>query len=458
MSSVPTLLPVYSSTKVIFASNGVGIAWDTRGVRFLVAESTRKDHHSPPQVAQEFKFENEEILDVAVHDDDLFILTGIPTGDQWRRQLRRGQRWDEDQWTNDHPLYSYDLRLFSVHQCSQMGVTLQLPDQGVKASIHAGTNKVIVQLIGPNCYASVWRTPTAGIQHWQCVHEELTWDPDIIAKKLGFRNHQEEIAHIKATGDAAAPNGDRERFKDVEFLDYAFITDTLVLRIRDVGVADYSDREWVAEVIDVSSMEGVDGRTEAPTVVHSLLRHSYVTGGIIEAFIHTPTKFSEDDWISITLTSDEGVFQMFYRVNELVHHRNTNPHVTRESNDPFTDYAFWDLGPTFSGRLALHPAVDVDPTSDLPVPSLRFLRFATQGNGLDCIDIPVMRLFDGDPALVLASLQAAKHHLPPYVVAWDGRDTVCIICRDSKQAEPPALFFVQLGHDTLERLAGDSSA
>jgi hypothetical protein len=91
------------------------------------------------------------------------------------RRLRRRSNWSDDPWTEDHPLYSYGLRLFSLQRSSQVGPVLWLADQGVNAVIRAGTNAAIVNLIGPHCYASMWKPPGASQADWYCFHEELTW-------------------------------------------------------------------------------------------------------------------------------------------------------------------------------------------------------------------------------------------------------------------------------------------
>ncbi|KAJ6589521.1 hypothetical protein B0H19DRAFT_1367834 [Mycena capillaripes] len=206
MSLTPNLLTISSSTRAIFSPDGVCITWEAERVQISVSESAQVDRSSLPKVVEELKFDHEEILDVAVNDDGLFILTGIPTGTQWRRQLKRHEYLNEDPWTKDRPLYSYGLRLFSVQNRSQTGDTLWLPDAGVNAAIRAGTHKAIVKSIGPNCYASIWQAPSVDGE-WHCLHQELSWDPDIIAKKIGFQNHQEELAHITETHDHKAPVG-----------------------------------------------------------------------------------------------------------------------------------------------------------------------------------------------------------------------------------------------------------
>jgi hypothetical protein len=121
--------------------------------------------------------------------------------------------------------------------------------------------------------------------------------PNLIAKKLGFQNYQEEIAHVRATGDTHPPGslGWRSGYEDVEILDYAFISNTWALRIHSaclnegVGV-------WRAEVIDLSAINRSAGNAE----VHAV-DGGYVYRGITGAFISTPTTFCEDDWISVTV-------------------------------------------------------------------------------------------------------------------------------------------------------------
>ncbi|KAJ6614403.1 hypothetical protein B0H10DRAFT_2191551 [Mycena sp. CBHHK59/15] len=309
-SPFPSAAPILSSTRVVFAPNRIAIAWNGTEVQLVLPEFTQVDRLSRSKIIQEIKFEKEEILDVAVHDDNLFILTGILSGTQWRRQLRRRIWWDDDPWTKDHALYSYGLRQFSLQRRSQTGPTLWLPDQGVNAVIRAGKHAVIVKLIGPDCYVSIWRAPSALDADWHCYHEELTWDSE------------EEIAHIKATDDDTAPEGGEHIHAGWRY--------------------DDGEGEFWAEVLDLSAMSRLRGRQR--------------------------------------LLLFEGAFQAFYRVSNLNQVNSDRgghvDRVTRKTGNYFIQYAFENLGPTFSGRFALLPAVDIDPKSPTPdVPSLRFLCF-----------------------------------------------------------------------------------
>ncbi|KAJ7844985.1 hypothetical protein B0H13DRAFT_2676062 [Mycena leptocephala] len=315
MSLKPISLTISSTSRATLCPDGVGIVWDVTGVQLAISETTQPGHPSHPKIVEEIKFEHEDILDVAVHDDDLFILTAIPTGTQWRRELRRRENWNDDPLTKDHTLQSYFLRLFSVQKRTQTGTTLRLPRQG--------------------CYASIWTPPRSANEEWHRFHEELTWDPDLIAKKLGFQNYQEEIAHVRATGDAHSPG--------------------------NLG--------WQSGSAGSAEVHAVDG--------------GYVYRGITGAFISTPTTFCEDDWISVTVLGLETASQVFFRVSKLIHRARSNSqgyvdHITRETRDPFIRYAFKGLGPSLSGRVVLLPAVDLDRNAELPLASLRFLHLGAR--------------------------------------------------------------------------------
>ncbi|KAJ6547932.1 hypothetical protein DFH09DRAFT_1087401 [Mycena vulgaris] len=461
------------STRALFSPTGICIAWDAGKVQLLLPDFTQDTSPSEAHLLQVIAFGNEEILDVAVHDDDLYILSGVPAGNEWRRRLRRRSHWDDDPWTKDHPLYSYGLRFFSLQRSSQVGPALWLADQGVNAVIRAGTNTAIVKLIGPHCYASMWKPPGQSQADWHCFHEELTWDPDLIARELGFQDAEDEITHIRETDDDSSPGVDsgwRNEYTDVEFLDYAFISDTLVLRLRDSGMDD-ADGWFSAEVLDLSEMKQSPGRQEAPALVASLVRETTIYMEMTKGFINTPLTFSDDDWFSITLISVDGIFQTFFRVSDFSQSglkdgaRIDAPPGIREPTEPFLEYAHKYLGPTFSGRLALLPAVDVDAESATPdVPSVRFVRLPPVGNEVTYLDVPFMSLFVDDSSLIPELPHAAKRDglgLPSYLISWDGRDTICITYRDNRWQVGPGRrnlsqgWFIRLSHDITDRLRLD---
>ncbi|KAJ7659101.1 hypothetical protein DFH06DRAFT_436653 [Mycena polygramma] len=464
MSFAPIpLTTISSATRAIFSPDGVCIIWDAHDLQLC-----KSSEGEAPEIVYEIKFTGEEILDVAVHDDELFVLTGIPTGTRWRRELRRYEYWDKDPWTKDRPLYSYSLRTFTIRQRSAIGPTLRLPDEGVKASIRAGKHTAIVKSIGPECYASVWRAPNGMGGQWNCLHKELSWDPDVIAKKLGFRDHFEEVAHIKATNDERAPSGSgwRNRYGDAEFFDYSFISDTLVLRVRYGGLDDDDSGVWSAQVLDMSTID----ESGAPAVDTQSIPGTYIYRGITDAFINTPTTFSVDDWVSITLWGVEGAFQVFFcvfKLIETVKNPSKRPvdHVIRGTQEPFMRYAFQGLGPTLRREFAILPAFDVDRNSKLPVTSLRFLRFPAEGMAVEVLDVPFRSLFPGhypDVPEIPPSERDNAPGLPQYVVAWDGRHTLCVVFRDgSRPVRPeerkhPAAWLVWLSRDDRVRLGLDA--
>ncbi|KAJ6589520.1 hypothetical protein B0H19DRAFT_1249052 [Mycena capillaripes] len=192
-------------------------------------------------------------------------------------------------------------------------------------------------------------------------------------------------------------------------------------------------------------MKLAPGRTdsEAPTVGEALrIPGTYIYRGITKAFINTPTTFSEDDWVSITLAGLDGAFQVFFCVSRLIKPQDKSwgsvDHFVRGPRDPFIRYAFKGLGPTFSGQLAL-PALDIDRNSELPVASLRFLRFSPERNGMQSVDIPFASLIT-ENRTDIKTPQAERDDysagVPPYVVSWDGLDNLCVLYCDGRPVNP----------------------
>ncbi|KAJ6552840.1 hypothetical protein B0H19DRAFT_1295240 [Mycena capillaripes] len=407
-SSFPPALTITASTMFIFSPAGIGISWEPSEVR-LVQVNDRAEG----EIIREIRFDKEEIIDVAVHDDELFILTGISEGTQWRRQLKRRQNLDDDEWTDDHPLRS------------QTGSTLWLSGHGVNAVLRAGKNMAIVKIIGPDCYVSMWRAPNGPSDaSWHCFHEELTWDPDLIAKEIGLENADVELAAIQA----AEANDEQDELEvhrryqhqDVEFLDYAFLSDKLAVRIRDVG---QDDGEVASE-----------GTFQAIYPVTSLVPANSNGGEALEC-----------------VSADAGGRQVDC--------------ITREYQDGFIAYTFTNLGPNFYGALALHPAFDIDPQSAVTdVPTMRFLRFTTPEIQVKSIDIPFTSLFEEDPCEAPEVPKDERSTLGnPYVISWDGRDTICVIYRDSvfvaaDERKASRGWFMKLPHDILLELGVDTSS
>lgn len=72
----------------------------------------------------------------------------------------------------------------------------------------------------------------------------------MIAKEIGFQDAQEEQRHLAATGGEWNGKEQRSQFVDEEILDYAFLTDTLVLRLREVAYPRTELEFWV-EVFEI---------------------------------------------------------------------------------------------------------------------------------------------------------------------------------------------------------------
>ena len=84
-SPFPAAAALSPSTRALFSATGICIAWDAGKVQLLLPDFTQDTSPSEAHLLQVIAFEHEEILDVAVHDDDLYVLSGIPAGNEWRR-------------------------------------------------------------------------------------------------------------------------------------------------------------------------------------------------------------------------------------------------------------------------------------------------------------------------------------------------------------------------------------
>ncbi|KAJ7149683.1 hypothetical protein C8R46DRAFT_1230361 [Mycena filopes] len=469
----------WRSPHFVFAQRGLGIFWEANRVH--LAESECPDNSGPcePKILQHLSFEGEEVLDVAVHDNNLAILTGILTGGQWRRRLRRREDRHEDLWTTDHPLRSYGVRLFSLQSRLQIGPAMWLPDVGVDASIRAGPNAVIVMITGPTCYASFWRMPHPPDNTWHCFHRELTWDPDVIAKQLGFSNHQEELAHIETTDDDRAPGdattqklGWRRYCEDTALMDYVFISDSQAVRLRDTGVDDGSGI-FQLEVLDLSGMTtAAVGWTVAPVLSQTIVHHTDIYVGMPRGSISAPTTFSDKDCISVIVICSEGIIETFWTVSSLTTSDPEMDLAEKEVRDGLVHSILKGLGPTFSdmniverdvmgtfkgsgptffGMQTVFPEVD-EPYSLAGVPTVRFFAFPHT-----LVDVPLAKLLPGDlaPLPGKSNSEYDEVTLSRCAVFWDGGNTVCVTYRDSSiTPEVRRQWFVKLGQDILEELHG----
>ncbi|KAJ7454230.1 hypothetical protein FB451DRAFT_1184985 [Mycena latifolia] len=400
----PTI-PIIASIQVLFGPNGLGITWDNTRVQPIVPDFTQATHPSPSKIVHEIKFEA-DVFDIAVHVNDLFCVDRNS-----RRQLQRRTYLQDHEWTKEHPLCSYKVHLFSFGKRSQTGPALALPDEGVNATIHAGKGAVSVKLIGPHCVAlaTFWKTPIAEDDDWHCLHQELIWT-------VGFKDAEQEITHINQPDEADASleevaesfPGWRFEYWDKEIIDYTFITDTFALRLRERALENQEGEFW-AEVIDLTKMVCSRERQTAPAVVKIFIRHTFIYKGMVIPWINAPTRFSDGNWLSITLILLTDVY------------------------GPFIEYAWQDFGPTCFGPIALFPSVDIDPNSpSRPRPIYQYSASSawTVGDVIEVVYVPFMSLF---------------------------ADTLCMIYRDCEDAEPETRkssrgWFIRLEHDVLECL------
>ncbi|KAJ6602290.1 hypothetical protein B0H10DRAFT_2230173 [Mycena sp. CBHHK59/15] len=191
-SSLPPSACRSASMKAFFAEAGLLIAWDKSAAQVIALDSFLEK-----KVIQYISFNDAEVADVASFGNELFVLTRIPLGSTW--------------------------------------ASLDIPQHAVHAVIRVWHGKAIVRLTGPTCVTSFWSTPGLETPEWTLVYQELTWDPEEIAKELGFENSAEEITSRRclASVDEGPEGGkdseeeileERSEYRDREILDHIYLS------------------------------------------------------------------------------------------------------------------------------------------------------------------------------------------------------------------------------------------
>jgi hypothetical protein len=286
---------------------------------------------------------------------------------------------------------------------------------------------------------------------------------------------------LEPEGDWKAPRHD---FVDVETLDYAFLSDTLVVRLREssdgikfwfemfeikrdpthsvtpvllkLHVAWWSDYPELTEAALIAENSGAD-----LGCLSMWIQNSYVAG--YSSVYTLGSSFPCSGKYSLSVMDVAKLIECL-----------SNPSLLAEAIDPMDLVCYHNqdsqAGAPFSAtsqegirsmttrKILLFPALDLDPTSPDPAtPLIRFLRFGKVGDPVQTIDIPISKLIPADELLRGFCDQLKSVSPPPFVLSWDGRSRLCIIFRQTgvclEDNEPhPRAWFVTLGSEILARI------
>ncbi|KAJ6601898.1 hypothetical protein DFH09DRAFT_1355160 [Mycena vulgaris] len=305
--STPTSLTVSSNTTTLFTANGHSILWDPSGVQFVCLSYDG----NTPLVDNNVRvaFEGEEIEDIATFDDKVFVLTKRSLGGLWSRPWKRrsGPKFLGDPYYIEQHLFTYTVRIFSTDGKIQIGNPLYLQQEGVDGIIRAGPNRIIVRVIGQECIASIWLSPSDDRVDWVPIYSELTWDPDIIAKQNGFEDAQAELDHLMSTtkrdsnpADITQHFDDRDDFDDDEILDYAFLSDTHIVRLRETAYSTYDLDIWL-EVVEITVPSELERRPAPPILLKVVLPWYWSHAELSDSYLGTEPTFSEHRCLSVRI-------------------------------------------------------------------------------------------------------------------------------------------------------------
>ncbi|KAJ7271850.1 hypothetical protein C8J57DRAFT_1601530 [Mycena rebaudengoi] len=452
-------LQVSDSTHILFSSERTSVFWDDHSVRLVHLDDAGI---TKIETLKEISLDGQKIQAVEIHAQLLLVLTSTKSDTRWARPFRRRVRIEDDPWTAMNVVCSYDVHLIDLAQKSQIGPTLMVPVVGVYAEIRARMDKVLVKVIGPQDMAFIWQLSSPQMLSWTLLHEELTWDPDLIAGKMGFRNGAGELLRLEEIEATGEPLGDRrDEHGDEEILDYAFLSDTLVLRLHE-DIIDGTQVSYRIDVFELRSPTATTSDIGAP-LLRRFLHFSHCADGSTVASITADMAENElDSCIFITILNGDAVFQAILGVPELLSAVYT-PQVPRPRDmhklvyfahdwvTAFTGYIYTgnSKGPQMYGKRLLYPVPDMDPTSAAPeAPALRFQRLSTPGGQVDTKDVPLSSLFD-EWKLIEDRLRDSAAY-SRYTVSWDGHRTLCVIFRDYTYLETTAKAIPRGWYLTLE--------
>ncbi|KAJ6614079.1 hypothetical protein B0H10DRAFT_2046387 [Mycena sp. CBHHK59/15] len=462
---LPPSIKLSPSTRTLFSANRSSIVWDSQTLRII-----RLDEDSASlsaKLAQEIHWDGAEIADVAIFGDDLAILTRCAVGTEWKPPWQRRYDRLEDPWGYPRPLYSYTIALFSIELQLQTGESVLIPHHGVGALIRTGFHRVIVQIAGPKSISSFWEMPTADFPTWKLLHEELTWDPEVIAREIGFVNAEAELS---AT---VFPKGIRHEQRDREILDYVFLSSDIVLRLLEDAV-DRAGADFSVQAFDLqTSSGGPKGPTAAPSIFTLVVACSDIYIEKAEGLFTTSnTETHTPDFVIISLhCADNPCARIILRTSTLmgfVRDPETLPSPGGSSDGEIL-YEEWralqfmdhirswrdrasSLGPTIHNNVVFLPITDVDPESTDLQPLLRFMNVATESYGATNLDIPLATLLPNIPVQDLTPYIGQLW--PPTIAVWDGFATLCVILRGDHCEEDSIItgWYVKVDTSILEKI------
>ncbi|KAJ7877634.1 hypothetical protein B0H13DRAFT_1893084 [Mycena leptocephala] len=439
---LPANVSVSPTTRTLFTATGISILWDTMSMHLVELE---EDDRCQVGKLRTLAFVGEQIIDVTVLNDMLFVLTSLSTEIMWRRPWKR-RNWDHDDiYKMERRVCKFLVRAYRVPGSSQVGETLVVGDRGVHARITSGPARLIVEVIGKECVASFWATPNSAELRWIPLYREITWDPDIIARCLGFRDAQEEIEAI----EKGSEQDERCDYTDEETVAYAFLSDTCVVRLRDRaevgGVLDFQ-----VEVFEIPSVLAETERAAAAPILLTL-------PGPVQTVHTSPTEASMTTERSVSNTQCLCI---------CIHNTATvGTHITLEmdgeTTTPFLTHTGGDRAPPITAHKRLmFPALDLDPTSAHPdSPLLRFMRFTEVGEPPKIIDVPIKSLIQDIDDILVGFMGQRYYPGPeaPWVLSWDGKQTLCVVfcatqLRPLEEEPSPQLWYIRLSDETIEEL------
>ncbi|KAJ7183977.1 hypothetical protein C8R46DRAFT_1309329 [Mycena filopes] len=415
----PTVnIAVSETTHTLFTAAGTSIVWDA-STATLVKLAQDQAGGVGVKDTVELTFDGEEIEDIATLNDEVFILTRRPTGDEWTRPWKRRTNGATDPdfyYENDRPVFVFTVRAFSADGRPQEWPALQIADTGVRGDLRVNPQRVMVKVIGHRCVAGIWSCPNNNTPKWGFLYSELTWDSNKIAREMGFRDAQEELEYLtthreeqdgsemEEDDDYLASQGDepdefemdvdeaerkqpRDEYEDEETQDYAFLTDTLVVRLRDVA----TDEGELSVYLQVFRIPSVSSQEVAPTPPNLLA---------ICVWYMDPHKRLSDSSLAVEPTShgkraltvcihNDSHDVLVYSANMLQDLALNPPpaqgvdigdallYKGKDHDMPFVNGTERHVVPSISRGTLLFPACDLDPGTPFPkTPLIRFLRFA----------------------------------------------------------------------------------
>ncbi|KAJ6516532.1 hypothetical protein C8R47DRAFT_1312983 [Mycena vitilis] len=455
------------TTRTMYTANGTSILWDRSHAQFV---TTCEDSTAGDVVVAdvtELAFAGEEIEDLATFDDEVFVLTRKATGAEWTRPWKRraGPRYVSDLYESPHPLHTYIVRAFTVNGMMQIGPPLHIEQEGVDGLIRAGPYRIIAKIIGPQCMASLWLSPTSGCAYWVPIYNELTWDPDVIARQIGFQNAQEELDYLALPDEYKSdPQKDeREDYIDEDTLDYAFLGDYLVIRLREAAHPSGDLQVWLEAFKITSHQTG----SACPPVFNLSFDWKSYAGELSDSYLRSEYTFNRDRCLSVCLHNTGASALYLLDANKLRDHAMSVCSEPAKLRVKDFCYHVFDAGtpfllqlgkyqtPTTSNGTLFFPGYDLDPFSaDPAAPLFRFVQFGTQPAHV--VDIPLRSLLALDENMSDFREQDSHFDPAPFVVSWDGCKTLCVVfCRMTCYGRPSCgnrVWYIALGSDILAQI------